>query len=91
MPKRTPKEIVADLLLVAKESGSGIGPTDLTIKARISHSRLHRFTGALVGAGLLIRVDVDKHHVYAITSKGRHYLEVHAQYHSLAESFGMEL
>lgn len=91
MTKRTTGQIVADLLLATKEAGSGIGPTDLTVRARIPHSRLQRFTTALVGAGLLIRVEADKRHVYAITSKGRHYLEMHTQYHSMAESFGMEL
>ena len=42
-------------------------------------------------SGLIVRVEAGGHHAFAITPKGRHYLELHVQYHSMVESFGLEL
>ena len=92
MPKRTTVQIVADLLHAANESGNGgIGPTRLAKRANLPHPRLQSLTRALVGAGLIVRVEAGGHHAFAITPKGRHYLELHVQYHSMVESFGLEL
>jgi len=92
VPNRTTEQVVADLLLATKESGlGGISPTSLLKRANVSHPRLRRLTAALLDAGLLIRAESGKRHAFVITSKGRHYLELHVEYHNMVESFGLEL
>jgi len=92
VPNRTTAQIVADMLHAASESGNGgIGPTRLAKRANVPHPRLQSLTKTLVGAGLIVRVEAGARHTFAITPKGRHYLEIHVQYHSMAESFGLEL
>jgi len=92
VPNRTTEQIVADLLLATKESGpSGISPTSLLKKANVSHPRLRRLTAALVGAGLMLKAQAGARHAFVITAKGRHYLELHVEYHNMVESFGLEL
>lgn len=92
MPNRTTEQVVADLLLITKESGmGGISPTSLLKKANVSHPRLRRLTTALVSAGLMLKAESGARHAFVITAKGRHYLELHVEYHSMVESFGLEL
>lgn len=89
---RTSMQIVADLLTVTQESGSGgIKTTSLLTKANLSHSRLSKFLGNLTGAGLITKIEFDGKNTFVITPKGRQYLESYRKFSSIAESFGLDL
>ncbi len=92
MTYRNSSQIVAAMLDATKESGmEGITPTLLLKKTNITHSRLRRLTTNLTGAGLMARIESDGRHAFAITPKGIQYLELYREFHSMAESFGLEL
>ncbi len=85
-------QIIADLLVATQDSGrEGIRPTTLLSKANLSHSRLGKFLGNLISAGLVNKIEYDGRHTFVITPKGRQYLESYQRFCSIAESFGLEL
>ena len=89
---RSSLQIVADLLSATNDSGQeGIKTTTLISKANLSHSRLSKLLSNLIGTGLINKIEFDGKHTYVITAKGRQYLESYAKFHSLAESFGLEI
>lgn len=89
---RTSMQIVADLLVATEQSGQdGIKTTSLLTKANLSHSRLSKFLDNLTGAGLIIKIEYDGKNSFAITPKGRQYLESYRKFSNMAESFGLEL
>ena len=84
--------IMADLLQAAQESGrDGIKPTALLAKANLSHTRLSKFMTNLTGAGLITKIEHGGKYAFAITPKGRQYMEHYARFHGMAESFGLDL
>jgi len=89
---RTSMQIVADLLTATEQSGQeGIKTTSLLTKANLSHSRLSKFLDNLTGSGLITKIEYDGKNTFAITEKGRQYLESYSKFSSIAESFGLEL
>ena len=89
---RTSMRIVADLLTATEQSGQeGIKTTSLLTKANLSHSRLSKFLENLTGAGLINKIEYDGKNTFAITPKGRQYLDSYVKFSSIAESFGLEL
>ncbi|MCA9812003.1 MAG: transcriptional regulator [Nitrosarchaeum sp.] len=85
-------QIVADLLTATEQSGQeGIKTTSLLTKANLSHSRLSKFLDNLTGSGLITKIEYDGKNTFAITEKGRQYLESYSKFSSIAESFGLEL
>lgn len=92
MGYRNSSQIVAALLSVAQDSGrTGVATTPLLTKANITHARLRKLTENLIGSGLINKIVYDGHNTYVITPKGAEYLEMYKKFHSMAESFGLEL
>ncbi len=85
-------QIVADLLVATDQSGQeGIKTTSLLTKANLSHSRLGKFLENLTGADLITKIEYDGKNSFAITPKGRQYLESYKRFSDLAESCGLDL
>ena len=92
MRYRNSSQIVAALLRAAQDSGrDGIATTSLLTKANITHSRLRKLVTNLTGSGLINKIVYDGHNSFVITQKGTEYLEMYVKFHSMAESFGLEL
>lgn len=92
MTYRKSTQIVADLLTVTEQSGQeGIKTTHLLSKVNLSHSRLQKLIENLTGSGLINKIEFDGKNTFVITQKGRQYLESHAKFSDLAESFGLEI
>ena len=89
---RTSMQIISDLLSATNDSGQeGIKTTRLLTKVNLSHSRLSKFLENLTGSGLINKIEFDGKNTFAITEKGRQYLESYLKFSSIAESFGLEL
>lgn len=89
---RTSMQIAVDVLTVTKDAGmTGIKTTALLSKANLSHSRLGKFLGRLIGSDMLSRIEYDGKHVYVITPKGRQFLQTYRQFYNIAESFGLSM
>ena len=89
---RNGMQIVADVLAITKESGrDGINTTSILTRANISHSRFSKILNNLTGSGLVNEIEFVGKNTFVITEKGRVYLESYAKFHSMAESFGLEI
>ncbi len=88
----TSMQIIGDLLTATEYSGQeGIKTTALITKANLPHSRLSKFLLNLTGSGLINKIEFDGKHTFAITPKGRQYLETYVKFANVAKSFGLDL
>jgi predicted transcriptional regulator len=90
---RTQTRIIADILATARDhntDGEGVGITTLLRKGNISYTRMMKLISNLVGAGLLIELNV-KGSKYKISDKGLSFLHAYAQFEDFAASFGLRL
>jgi len=93
-PYRTQTKIIADILLTARDmnmEGDGVGITTLLRKGNVSYSRMTKLIGDLVGAGLLLELNLDKTAKYKISEKGMSFLQAYLQFEDFAQSFGLRL
>ena len=89
---RTSMQTISDLLTATSDSGQdGIRTTKLLTKVNISYSRLSKFMGNLTGSGLVSKIESDGKNTFAITEKGRTYLETYTKFANIAESYGLEI
>jgi predicted transcriptional regulator len=88
---RTSMQIISDLLGATNDSGQEeIKTTRLLTKANISHSRLSKFMN-LSSSGLVNKIQQDNKSTFVITEKGRTYIETHAKFSDMAQSYGLDL
>ena len=89
---RNSTQIVAELLMTAKDSGQeGVRKNTLIQKSNLSHGRLMNFLNNLTGSGLINEIKHDGKNTFVITEKGVMYLQEYQKFTSLAGSFGLEL
>lgn len=93
-PYRTQTKIIADILATARDmntGGDGVGITMLLRKGNVSYSRMSKLIGDLVGAGLLVELNLEKSSRYKISDKGLSFLNAYGQFEEFAQSFGLKL
>ena len=91
---RTQTKIIADILATARDmntGGDGVGITTLLRKGNVSYTRMTKLITDLVGAGLLVELNVEKNSKYAISDKGLSFLQAYVQFEDFAQSFGLRL
>ena len=91
---RTKARIIADILATARDSNTsvqGVGITTLLRKGNVSYSRMIKLITDLVGAGLLLELNIEKNSKYMISDKGLNFLMVYSQFEDFAGSFGLRL
>jgi len=91
---RTQTKIIADILATARDmntGGDGVGITTLLRKGNVSYTRMTKLITDLVGAGLLVELNVEKNSKYAISDKGLSFLQAYVQFEVFAQSFGLRL
>ena len=93
-PYRTQTRIIADILVTARDmnlEGDGVGITTLLRKGNVSYSRMTRLISDLVGAGLLVELNLEKSSKYKISERGMKFLQAYSQFEEFAQSFGLKL
>ena len=93
-PYRTQTKIIADILTTARDmntGGDGVGITMLLRKGNVSYSRMTKLITDLVGAGLLVELNLEKSAKYKISDKGISFLHAYGQFEDFAQSFGLKL
>jgi predicted transcriptional regulator len=91
---RTQTKIIADILATARDlntAGEGVGITTLLRRGNVSYSRMTKLITDLVGAGLLVELNVEKNSKYKISDKGISFLQAYGQFEDFAQSFGLRL
>lgn len=91
---RTQTKIIADILTTARDmntAGDGVGITTLLRRGNVSYARMSKLITDLVGAGLLVELNVEKNSKYKISDKGLTFLQTYAQFEDFAQSFGLRL
>lgn len=66
---------------------SKIGISEIISKSNTNYGRIKPLLLKLVDSEMLIKIEKE----YVITEKGRVYLETWRKFHSLSQSFGLEL
>jgi len=93
-PYRTQTKIIADILTTARDmntGGEGVGITLLLRRGNVSYSRMTKLISDLVGAGLLVELNLEKSAKYKISDKGITFLQAYHQFEDFASSFGLRL
>ena len=91
---RTQTKIIADILTTARDmntAGDGVGITTLLRKGNVSYARMTKLITDLVGAGLLVEMNIEKNSKYRISDKGISFLQAYFQFEDFAQSFGLRL
>jgi len=91
---RTQTKIIADILTTARDmntGGDGVGITTLLRRGNVSYARMTKLITDLVGAGLLVELNVEKNSKYAISDKGLSFLQAYVHFEDFAQSFGLRL
>lgn len=91
---RTQTKIIADILVTARDmntAGDGVGITLLLRRGNVSYTRMSKLISDLVGAGLLVELNLEKNSKYKISDKGLSFLRAYNQFEDFAQSFGLRL
>jgi predicted transcriptional regulator len=91
---RTQTKIIADILTTARDlntAGDGVGITTLLRRGNVSYARMTKLITDLVGAGLLVELNIEKNSKYKISDKGISFLRAYVQFEDFAQSFGLRL
>jgi len=91
---RTQTKIIADILATARDmntEGEGVGITTLLRRGNVSYARMTKLITDLVGAGLLVELNIEKNSKYKISDKGLSFLHAYSQFEDFAQSFGLRL
>jgi len=90
---RSKIRILVDMMRTIKREGSnGVGPTKILYGANLSHDRLTEYLEELMKKGLILENDIDENRrVYALTEKGREFLQEFKKIERFSEAFGIEV
>lgn len=88
--KRSRLEIIRDILKVIRDSQSTISPTKLLRLSNLSYQMFEEYLGELESKGLVeIQPYRGQRKVYALTQKGRTFLEKYEDFVSFLRDFGL--
>jgi predicted transcriptional regulator len=88
--KRERVELIHDILETVQNHGGKIKPTHLLYKANLSYSALQRYVEGLISSGLLIEQELQQgSRLYALTDRGKAFLDQYAKFRTLSDSFGI--
>ncbi|MFO7835157.1 MAG: winged helix-turn-helix domain-containing protein [Candidatus Thorarchaeota archaeon] len=90
---RSKIRILVDMMRTIKREGSnGVGPTRILYEANLSHDRLTQYLDELMEKRLILENDIDENtRVYALTEKGREFLQEFKKVERFSEAFGIEV
>jgi len=88
---RSKARIYVDILASIMKRGGKSRPTRILYGANLSHDRLMRHLGQLIGLGLVEEEKQDDAVVYKLTDKGRAFLIEFIKMEKFAEAFGITI
>jgi predicted transcriptional regulator len=90
---RSKIRILVDMMrTIKREGGNGVGPTKILYGANLSHDRLTEYLEELMKKDLILENDIDENRrVYALTEKGREFLQEFKKIERFSEAFGIEV
>lgn len=88
---RTRPKIISEVLLSVGSTGEGLNITGVMRKCNLSYSFATSLVGELVGAGLMLEVNIDGGKRYSLSGKGSVYLEKYGQLREFVETYGLRL
>ncbi|MGV9169901.1 MAG: winged helix-turn-helix domain-containing protein [Promethearchaeia archaeon] len=90
---RSKIRILVDMMRTIKREGSnGVGPTRILYGANLSHDRLTQYLDELMEKKLVLENEIDENTcVYALTEKGREFLQEFKKVERFSEAFGIEV
>ncbi len=90
---RSKIRILVDMMRTIKREGSnGVGPTRILYGANLSHDRLTQYLDELMEKRLILENEIDENtRVYALTEKGREFLQEFKKVERFSEAFGIEV
>ena len=88
--KRSRLEIIRDILKVIRDSNSSISPTKILRVSNFSYQMFEEYLGELEAKGLVeLKPYKGKRKIYALTEKGRMFLEKYEDFVSFLRDFGL--
>lgn len=88
--KRSRLEIIRDILKVIRDSNSVISPTKLLRLSNLSYQMFEEYLGELKSKGMVeLKQYKGKRNVYALTPKGKEFLEKYEDFISFLREFGI--
>jgi len=88
---RSKARIYVDILASIMKHGGKSRPTRILYGANLSHDRLMRHLGQLIGLGLVEEEKQDDAVMYKLTDKGRKFLIEFIKMEKFAEAFGITI
>ena len=88
---RSKARIYVDILASIMKRGGKSRPTRILYGANLSHDRLMRHLGQLIGLGLVEEEKQDDAVIYKLTDKGRAFLIEFIKMEKFAEAFGITI
>ncbi|NWF94900.1 MAG: hypothetical protein HXY34_02035 [Candidatus Thorarchaeota archaeon] len=92
-PYRSKIRIMVDMMRAIQATGDdGAGPTKILYGANLSHDRLTQYLEELLQKELIVEVrESDESRLYALTEKGRSFLDEFVKVERLSDAFGIEI
>ncbi len=88
--KRSRLEIIQDILKVIRDSNSTISPTKLQRFSNLSYQMFEEYLGELESKGMVeLKQYKGKRNVYALTPKGKQFLDKYEDFVSFLREFGL--
>ena len=88
--KRSRLEIIQDFLKVIRDSNSIISPTKLQRLSNLSYQMFEEYLGELESKGMVeLKQYKGKRNVYALTPKGKQFLDKYEDFISFLREFGI--
>jgi len=88
---RSKARIYVDILAGIMKHGGKSRPTRILYGANLSHDRLMKHLGQLIGLGLVEEEKQDDAVIYKLTDKGRKFLVEFIKMEKFAEAFGITI
>jgi predicted transcriptional regulator len=87
--KRNKLQIIHDILEVIKDKSGTIKPTHILYKSNLSYQMMDEYLSELIGKEFIVEITLKRGKSYAITTKGRNYLEKYRMIKEFTQSFGL--
>jgi len=91
MERRSKVSILHDILHTIQKNGGKSKPTHILYGANLSHDRLKKYLGSLVGEGFIKRVDDGGQSFYVLTQKGLEFLSTYNKMKRFFGAFGVSI
>lgn len=88
--KRDRLQVIHDILKPIQDKNGSIKPTHILYKSNLSHQMMDEYLTWLINKGFIVENKLPKGKTYAITQKGRDYLNEYKLIINFTESFGLD-